>query len=139
MCETGKGFPDIHTIEPLANALGLSVLEIMRAEKAENSHNTDIAEALQTAVWLGRENRKQEQTALGIAVFTTIVAAVLFYLAGFGNLGGSIAFGAIVSVAETAVYYYLENREDAESRTINAIIGTIAVILIGVLLIISIR
>lgn len=29
--ERGLGFPDINTIEPLADALGVSVLEIMRS------------------------------------------------------------------------------------------------------------
>ena len=33
--ERGLGFPDINTIEPLAEALGVSVLEIMKAEKIE--------------------------------------------------------------------------------------------------------
>lgn len=31
--ERGLGFPDIKTIEPLADALGVSVMEVMRAEK----------------------------------------------------------------------------------------------------------
>lgn len=31
--ERGLGFPDINTIEPLADALGLSVLEVMRSER----------------------------------------------------------------------------------------------------------
>ena len=35
--ERGLGFPDINTIEPLAEALGVSVLEIMKAEKAKES------------------------------------------------------------------------------------------------------
>jgi transcriptional regulator with XRE-family HTH domain len=31
--ERGLGFPDINTLEPLAEALGISVLELMRSEK----------------------------------------------------------------------------------------------------------
>ena len=31
--ERGVGFPDISTLEPLADALDVSVLELMRAEK----------------------------------------------------------------------------------------------------------
>lgn len=37
--ERGLGFPDINTIEPLADALGLSVLEVMRSER--NSRSRD--------------------------------------------------------------------------------------------------
>ena len=33
--ERGKGFPDINTIEPLACALGVSVLELMKSEKTK--------------------------------------------------------------------------------------------------------
>ena len=35
--ERGLGFPDINSIEPLADALGVSVLEIMRSEKIEET------------------------------------------------------------------------------------------------------
>ena len=31
--ERGLGFPDIQTLEPLAQVLGISVLELMRSEK----------------------------------------------------------------------------------------------------------
>ena len=31
--ERGMGFPDIQTLEPLAQVLGISVLELMRSEK----------------------------------------------------------------------------------------------------------
>ena len=33
--ERGLGFPDIQTLEPLAQALGISVLELMRSERQE--------------------------------------------------------------------------------------------------------
>ena len=33
--ERGLGFPDIQTLEPLAQVLGISVLELMRSEKKE--------------------------------------------------------------------------------------------------------
>ena len=37
--ERGLGFPDINTLEPLAEALGLSVLELMKSERIKE---TDI-------------------------------------------------------------------------------------------------
>lgn len=44
--ERGLGFPDIKTIEPLANALEISVLEIIRSEKIEGDHiSTTVATA----------------------------------------------------------------------------------------------
>ena len=36
--ERGIGFPDINTIEPLANALEVSVLELMKSERMAANH-----------------------------------------------------------------------------------------------------
>lgn len=134
--ERGIGFPDINSIEPLAHALGVSVLEIMKSEKMENNHCSDVdaVELMKSAMEIEKENRKQAHTATGLAFFTTAMIAVLAWLAGFGSIGGSIFFGAVVSVAEVAIYYFLENREDAESRRIYAVIGAIALVGVAILL-----
>lgn len=34
--ETGRGFPDISLLEPLAGALGLSVIELLSGEAVQN-------------------------------------------------------------------------------------------------------
>ena len=57
--ERGLGFPDIQTIEPLAQALGISVLELMRSERQEKAKEEaapeiqytqkEVAEMLQNA------------------------------------------------------------------------------------------
>lgn len=36
--ETGRGYPDVTMLEPLAEALGLSVLELMRGESVSNGN-----------------------------------------------------------------------------------------------------
>lgn len=133
--ERGKGFPDINTIEPLANALGLTILEIMKSEKINQDYNQeDIVKVMQSVVEIERENRKQEQTAMGLASFTLIFIACIFYLAGLGNIGGSLFFGAIVAVEEVSIYYFLENKNDKESRKINIIIALITLFLIIIIL-----
>ena len=33
--ERGLGFPDINTLDPLADALGITLIELMQSEKAE--------------------------------------------------------------------------------------------------------
>lgn len=94
--ERGIGFPDINTIEPLAHALGVSVLEIMKSEKMEHNHYSDVetVEMMKSAVEIEKENRKQVYTATGLAVFTTIMVAVLAWLAGLGQSGRFGLFGS---------------------------------------------
>ena len=44
--ETGKGFPDVKLLEPLAQALGISLVELIRGEKDPRDSLT-AAEAAQ--------------------------------------------------------------------------------------------
>ena len=54
--ERGLGFPDINTMEPLADALGISLLELMRSEVQEEGHARK-AETMSREEW----NRQKEQ------------------------------------------------------------------------------
>ena len=71
--ERGRGFPDIQLLLPLANALGVSVLELMRSEKMEEEKRTSslddqaAAELLAGAVEMERKNRRQDRAATAIA------------------------------------------------------------------------
>lgn len=134
--ERGIGFPDINTIEPLADALGVSVLEIMKSKRIENGNcsEKDTIDLMKSATEIAMKNRKQELTATVLAVFTTIVIAILSWIAGFGSLGGSIFLGAIVAVAEISIYYYMDSRDDASSRKIYAIIAAIAIVITALLM-----
>ena len=46
--ERGLGFPDIQTLEPLAQVLGISVLELMRSEKKKPTGDMDTTETQYT-------------------------------------------------------------------------------------------
>ena len=69
----GLGFPDIQTLEPLAQALGISVLELMRSKKKEFTGDVDItetqytrqevAEMLQNADDISKQQKKQDKNA----------------------------------------------------------------------------
>jgi len=56
--ERGSGFPDVSLLEPLAEVLGLNVLDLLRGEQAET---TDIHAAVQEAVRAMEEDRRQDR------------------------------------------------------------------------------
>ena len=75
--ERGLGYPDIQTIEPLAQALGISVLELMGSERQEKAKEEaapeiqytqqEVAEMLQNAGDISRQQKKQDRYANEIA------------------------------------------------------------------------
>lgn len=80
--ERGIGFPDINTIEPLALALEISVLELMKSEKilsnevAKEEAAGIIADTLNVVKLQRRQERKNILCILG--VIAVIVIFVLF-------------------------------------------------------------
>ena len=77
--ERGLGFPDIKTIEPLAEALGVSVMEIMRAERIVDSviaHDEASATLIDTFE-LAKQQRKTERKHI-MKIFGCIALALVF-------------------------------------------------------------
>lgn len=70
--ERGVGFPDISTIEPLADALDISVVELMKSEKsvATELSKEEAAQAVSDTLTLAKARQRQERkhirTLLGI-------------------------------------------------------------------------
>lgn len=122
--ERGVGFPDINMLEPLAGALELSVLELMRSERSEmdNENNglsgSEVTEIMESAVRMAKEIRRQDKTSLWIAGIVTIAAAALAKLFGHANVGGSVFCGAMAALAAVGSYLFIRNREDKESRKV---------------------
>ena len=88
--ERGLGFPDINTIEPLAEALGVSVLEIMKAEKIEVSlvSNDEVTETLLDTFELVKIQRIEERKNI-IKIFGSIaiVLSVVFLIDNIKTMG----------------------------------------------------
>ena len=76
--ERGLGFPDIKTIEPLAEALGVSVLEIMRAERIEEeridmgSADEAVSSVIDTALYQRKIERRNMIILLSAALLLTM-------------------------------------------------------------------
>ena len=81
--ERGLGFPDINTIEPLADALGVSVLEIMKSERIPEQEVSavDASDALVDAFELAKYQKKLERKhIIAIIVFVAIIPMVIFLI-----------------------------------------------------------
>lgn len=126
---------------PWQTRWGVTILEIMRSEKKGTGgySEKDAAELMKSTAELAVKNRKQEITATGLAVFVTVVVGFLFWAAGFGNLLGSLFFGALVAVAEISLYYYMDNGEDTSGRKIYAAIGCLAAAIVCLIMALCLR
>lgn len=122
--ERGIGFPDINTLEPLSNALDISILELMRSEKSDmknrsrNLSENEVTELMTNAVEMTRENQRQDKVSVYLGAIATTVTAVFVYLSGRGNIGASLAVGFIAAIAVVGMYLFVRNKEDRESRKI---------------------
>lgn len=122
--ERGIGFPDINTLEPLANALEMTVLELMRSKRADvenkndNLSDSEVAEIMAKVAEMTRESQRQDKVALWIAGIVTVITAISIKLSDRANLGGSIFAGAMVALAVVGMYLFVKNKEDKEGRKI---------------------
>ncbi len=77
--ERGIGFPDINTIEPLASALEISVLELMKSERIISNEVTKeeatdvITDTLNVVKQQRRQERKNVLCILGVIAVVVIL------------------------------------------------------------------
>ena len=121
--ERGLGFPDIQTLEPLAQALGISVLELMRSKKKESTGDVDItetqytrqevAEMLQNADDISKQQKKQDKNANIIAGILVIGVAVAAWAAKIANVGGGLVLGGLAATVFVSLWYFFQNLDEA--------------------------
>ena len=139
--ERGLGFPDINTMEPLADALGISLLELMRSEvqdadnapKAEtmsreerNSQkekdtlytSAEVTEMIHTMEEIRKQQQQQDKMAGYLAIPVILIVTILTKLSGQASLGGAVFVGFLGAGPVVSGYYLWKNRADAESRKI---------------------
>lgn len=76
--ERGVGFPDIGNIEPLADALGVSIVELMRAEKTEEqTMTTDEAEDACAKVLDITKSQQERETKDVVALIASLAVLTL--------------------------------------------------------------
>lgn len=120
--ERGAGFPDINTLEPLAKALNITVIELMHSERSdmknENLPESQMIEIMNQAVEMSKENQRQERFSQWLAAIVTVAAAVLIKTSSMTNVGGAVFIGMIVALAVISLYFYVKNYNDRQSRKI---------------------
>lgn len=84
--ERGLGFPDINSLEPLADALGISILELMQSEK--NPENTvtkeDASEALVNTMDMAKSQwRRMIKRCIVIMLIPFLLVCIWVFAAGF--------------------------------------------------------
>lgn len=79
--ENGLGFPDIHLIEPLAEALDVSLIELMHGQLLEQEEIKvqKVQQVMETMITLSEHKRKIENRNIIIAsVLVAFLMALLF-------------------------------------------------------------
>ena len=108
--ERGLGLPDINNIEPLADALGISVAEVMQAELIAQEHVTpeNASEMLTNAFDLVKQQRRMERKHHILIFVGVLLVIVLIFLGdtmGWMGLIGVVAPCLCVALALSLVIY----------------------------------
>lgn len=136
--ERGLGFPDIQTLEPLAQALGISVLELMRSERQETEKQDqqpeefrytqgEVAEMLQNAGDISRQQKKQDRNANVIAGIVLAAITIIVWMTKLASFGGALVVGGIAATVFVSLWYFFQNIDDAESRKIYSVAAILSV------------
>ena len=90
--ERGLGFPDINNLEPLSEALGVSVLELMKSEKIETKDiqcedaTLILKDTIQEANSQSLLNKKQfKMITIGITILFLIISVLLIFVLSRGR------------------------------------------------------
>lgn len=80
--ERGVGFPDISLLEPLADALDISLLELMKSEHIEETeiHRHEAENVLSAAIETAEFQKQKERIQENRIILTGICTALIFSL-----------------------------------------------------------
>lgn len=99
--ERGAGFPDVSLLEPLADALNLQVLDLLRGEEQEAEPELTVRRCVTLLVRQARERtRRRWGQILGSLLLVTITGFVLFGILDYAGV-----FLRPVSLTVTASVY----------------------------------
>lgn len=86
MCETGLGFPDINTLEPLAAALDVSLMELMNSQRGGGELSREQADgAVSEALGLARGRHMPLKKQLGLVIALCALALAFSLMLATAN------------------------------------------------------
>lgn len=77
--ERGAGFPDISLLEPLADTLGLGVLDLLRGERGTAEVESDGQVLGAVRIVVREANKKLHRLLRGAKIFLAICVAVCYF------------------------------------------------------------
>lgn len=114
--ERGIGFPDISTIEPLASALGISVLELMKSKRimTEEVTREESTDTITDTLNIAKLQHKQEQRISMMRILLTLFAGTnILYSIGKGDyILQTICIVCILIIAVIMSVTMLKNKEN---------------------------
>lgn len=132
--ERGKGFPDINLLLPLAEALEVSVLELMHPERQKDKvqlfqDDTIIVHLMENAVEMNKQNKQQDRIIACISCITMFFVTFFIKFYGYGSIGGGIVAGAFIAFIPIGFYLLISNRKDITGRKIYIIFTVLGICL----------
>lgn len=132
--DRGKGFPDINLLLPLAEALEVSVFELMHSERQKEKaqifqDDTVIVHLMENAVEMNKRNKHQDRIVTCIACITMLFVTAFIKFYGYGSIGGGIVAGAFIAFIPIGFYLLISNRKDIIGRKIYAIFTVLGICL----------
>lgn len=132
--ERGKGFPDINLLLPLAEALEVSVLELMHSERQKDKvqlfqDDTIIVHLMENAVKMNKQNKQQDRIIACISCITMFFVTFFIKFYGYGSIGGGIVAGAFIAFIPIGFYLLISNRKDITGRKIYTIFTVLGICL----------
>ena len=118
----------------------MCIRDRMRSERQEKAKEEaapeiqytqkEVAEMLQNAGDISRQQKKQDRNANVIAGFLVIGVAAAAWAAKIVNVGGGLILGGLVAAAFVSLWYFFQNLDDEESRKVY---GAASILSIGIL------
>ena len=118
--ERGKGFPDISLLVPLAEALDITVLELMNSEKREKRMEDFSEENIKDMVIhvaaIEKKNQRDDRLITWIPVPVALITAFLTRFTGHGSLLAGLLLGGLTALAVVGLVLFVLDRKENTSR-----------------------